>query len=198
MEIGMKTVSLAVAAIVFGWSAAGACAQLPQLAAGDEKAILCLSQSFTAKESAAVAEAQITGDARAASAAGQAIARAGAACKAALRGDKRRVDIAESVAIEQAIIDLAVSRLRSDGMRRDDGLYEVWSALSADDQSYFLDEQAPADEAFRARLKPLLAKAGVPDSDRDVDGAMLVMECLSNMAVYYRQWLRLDASALPR
>jgi hypothetical protein len=83
-------------------------------------------------------------------------------------------------------------------MKSGGGLYAVWSGLGAEDQSYFLDEQAPSDEAFRARIKPLLVTAGTPADDRDVDGAMLVMQCLSNIAVYYRQWLRLDTETRAR
>lgn len=191
----MKRVVLAAAAIGLGSCVAEASAQLPRLAAGEEKAILCISESFSPDETTAVGQAEINGDKKAVAAGAVAMARAGVACKDVLRGDKRRIEIAENVAIEQAIIDLAVSQLTSDGMKSGDGLYAAWSALSAEDQGYFLDEQAPADEAFRARIKPLLVGAGVPGNDMDIDGGMLVMECLSNMAVYYRQWLKLGAAA---
>jgi len=194
----MKWATRTAAAIAFGLCAAEAHAQLPRLAAGGEKAILCISESFSPDDTLAVAQAEINGDKKAASAAAMAMAKADIVCKELLSGDQRRIAIAESVAIEQAILDVAVSQLTSDGMKSGDGLYAAWSALSADDQGYFLDEKAPSDEAFRARLKPLLVKAGVPDNEGDVDGAMLVMECLSNIAVYYRQWLRLDAAAPAR
>jgi hypothetical protein len=189
----MKPVSLAAALIAFGLSAQAASAQLPQLSKADEKAILCISEGLTHEESVAVAYAEVNGDEDAVDIAEAAILKGGAACKATLRNDERRIELAGKVAIEQAIIDLAVVQLKADGMKNGGGIFDVWGKLSRKDQDYFLVDNAPDDQAFRVRMQPLLVKAGVPDKEQDIDGGLLVMECLSNMAAYYRTWIALDA-----
>lgn len=185
---------VAVAGLLGVCAAGGASAQMPSLGAADEKAIVCIYERLDSQARIAVASAEIGVDDTARDAADKALLDGHAACKATLRGDERRTDIAEEVAVEESIIDMATAKLKADGFKSPEKLYDVWRALKPADQAYFLDPAAPDDEAFRSRMRKLLVKIGLPDNDNDLDGGLLVMECITRVADQYRTWQALGAS----
>lgn len=176
-----------------------ATAQMPaSVSAGAAKIdeIECAYHKLAPDQTATLAASWLDGRHDASDAFKAGLRRAVAPCAVQYGWSTDKAEIALDVALYNAAVDRLARDLKSQGAAKADELWDHWRRLPAADRGFFLKAAGASEsDAFAKRLRPALAKAGVPDTDEAMADAFALLEALSQRDAAIEDWLRLPAQA---